>query len=250
MANNSPIFSKLGDIQGGDVMNTSGSITTSDYSGQGIYNVVVFTADATNGGYVQRLRFKASGTNAATAARIYLNNGQSRLPAAISAVAGTPTGTPSASGGTLATGSYYAKIIAVDQYGSRTSASAETAAVSVTGPTGSISWNWTAVTGAASYRIYVGPVTQGQLSYFTSTTNSYTQTTAIGTRDNLSVSINNNNIFYGEISLPAITASNTAATVDIDYPINMALPPGYRVLVGLTSNVVGGWTTVAIGGSY
>lgn len=244
--NAAPIYSRVADIQGGDVITTA----SADYTGQGILNASVFTADATNGGFVQRLRFKALGTNVATVARIYINNGQGRLVSSVSAVSGTPTGTPSSSGGTLQTGTYFAKIVAVDQYGIPTAASTETASVSVTGPTGSISWAWTAVTGAVSYRVYVGPVTGGQVSYFTSSTNSFTQTTAVGVRDNLSTGVNNNNSFYGEVSLPATTATNTAATTDIDYPMNLALPPSYRIIVGNATTVAAGWQVMAIGGAY
>jgi hypothetical protein len=245
-ANTSPIYSLLADIQGGDILTTA----SADYTGQGINNAVVFTSNATNGGFVQRLRFKALGTNVASVARIYINNSQGRLAAAISAVSGTPTGTPSTSGGTLQAGSFFAKIVAIDQFGGVTAASTESASVAVTGTTGSIGWSWTAVTGAVSYRIYVGPVTGGQNTYFTSATNAFTQTTAIGTRDNLTTGINNNNYFYGELSLPATTASATAATVDIDYPMNFALPPGYRIIVGLGTTVAAGWQCLAIGGQY
>jgi hypothetical protein len=245
-ANQAPIYSIEGDIQGGDILTTQAQ----EYTGQNINNASVFTADATNGGYIQRLRFKALGTNIATVARIFINNGNGRLASSISTVAGTPTGTPSASGGTLLTGSYFAKIVAIDQYGVATAASTETASISVTGPTGSIAYAWTAVTGAASYRIYVGPVTGGQASYFTSSTNSYTQTAAIGTRDNLSTGVSNNNHFYGEVSLPATTLTNTAATTDVDYPLNLALPPGHRIIVGLGTTVAAGWQVMAIGGSY
>jgi hypothetical protein len=102
---------------------------------------LIFTADATNGGFVQRIRLKAIGTNIATVARIYINNGS-------------------------------------------TSATAT------------------------------------------------------------------NNVFYGEVSLPATTATTTAATVDIDYPMNFALPPGYKLYVGLGATVVAGWVASVIAGAY
>lgn len=248
-ANTSPIYSRQGDVQGGDILTTAAA----DFTGQGINNVVVYTADLTNGGFIQRLRFKAvaSGANAATVARVYYNNGQSRLPGQ-AGTPGTPAGTPSASGGSLLSGTYFAKIVAIDGYGGRSSASGENAAaVTVTGPTGSISWTWTASTnGPASYRIYVGPIAGGQLSYFTSNTNSYTQTTMVGTRDNITAAVSNNNYLIGEISLPATAASTTVATVDIDYPLNFALPPGGRIIVGLGANVATGWIVSGIGGEY
>lgn len=243
-ANTLPIYSKLGDIDGSSVLTTAAA----DYTGQGANNVIVFASDTTNGSYVQRLRFKAIGTNTASVARIYLNNGFSNKAPVITAVSGTPTGTPSGSGGSLATGSYFAKIYAVDQYGSVTAASTETASVSVTGPTGSIAWAWTAVTGAVSYIITVGLATGAQQVQFTSNTNSYSQTTPGVT--SLESDIINNNYFYGEISLPATTAIATAATIEIDYPMNLALPPSYNIVVGLGTTVAAGWVVTTIAGKY
>lgn len=112
-----------------------------DYDGTGANNVLAFTADPTSGSFIQRLRFKAKGTNVATVARIYINNGSANTSAA-------------------------------------------------------------------------------------------------------------NNSFYGEISLPATTASATAATVDIDYPLNIALDPGFRIYVGLGTAVSAGWVVTPIGGKY
>lgn len=251
-ANTSPIFSVQGDIQGGDLLTTAAA----DYTGQGVANAIVYTADSVNGGFVQRLRFKAIGANtSATVARVYYNNGQSRFLGQAAAPAGTPTGTISTTGGTLQTGTginYFARIIAIDQYGGRSVASTETAAVTsaTTGTTGSITWNWTASIGAVSYRIYVGPTTGGQLTYFTSTTNSYLQTTPVGTRDNLSTSISNNNALIGEVSLPITTATPAAPQPDVDYPLNFALPPGGRILVGLGAAAAAGWIVTCVGGQY
>jgi hypothetical protein len=245
-ANSSPIFSAFGDIQGGDILTT---VAAADYTGQGLHNVATFAADATNGGFVQRTRFKALGTNVATVARLYINNGLGRL-ATIAGAASTPSGTPSASGGSLLAGAYYAKIVAVDQYGVATVAGTESALVTVPASVaGSIAWTWTAVAGAKSYQIWTGSVVGGELTFFTSTTNSFSQTAAIGTRGSIGTS-NNNNYLYGEISLPATTAIATAATAEIDYPMNLALPPGYRIIVGLGTAVAAGWLVTTIGGSY
>lgn len=244
-ANTAPIYSRLGDFQSGGTLTTA----SADYTGQNINNTVLFTADATNGSFVQRIRCKALGTNVASVLRVWINNGQGRLASAVSAVSGTPTGTPSASGGTLQANNFFAKIVAYDQYGAPTAASTETASVSVTGTTGSITWNWTAVTGAVSYRIYVGPVTGGQCTYFTSTTNSYVQTTTIGVRDSLNGS-SLNSFLWDEITLPATTISAVAATATIEVPVNIALMPGYRILVGLGTTVAAGWHVTAVGGDY
>lgn len=142
-ANTAPIYTLLGDVSTDSGTGMSAVITAAaaDYTGISANNRLVFTANATNGGFVQRLRMKAAGTNVAAVMRVYLNNGS-------------------------------------------------------------------------------------------------TNTTAT------------NNSFYGEVSLPATTASTTSATVDIDYPMNFALPPGFRIYVGLGAAVAAGWTVTAIGGEY
>lgn len=74
-ANTTPIFTKIGDVQwisGITTANTSTDLTTGT-------SYLAFTADATNGGYVQKVRFRAvTGTgnnNVATVARVWINNG-------------------------------------------------------------------------------------------------------------------------------------------------------------------------------
>lgn len=61
-----------------------------------------------------------------------------------------------------------------------------------------------------------------------------------------------NNTFYGEISLPATTASTTSATVDVDYPMNFALPPAYRIVIGISAaaTLASGWVPTVIAGAY
>jgi len=138
-ANTTPIFSKIGAI--GGIGNTTITTATGDYTGISTNNILIFTSDATNGGFVQRIRFKAIGTNIATVMRIYINNGTSNTTAT-------------------------------------------------------------------------------------------------------------NNVFYGELSLPATTASNTAGTVDIDYPLNFALPAGYKLYAGVATTVASGWVATVIAGAY
>ena len=138
-ANTAPIFSNAGAVS----LGTAITAVVTDYIGTGTNNVIAFTANATNGGFVQRIRFKAVGTNAVAVARIYINNGSINTTAA-------------------------------------------------------------------------------------------------------------NNTFYGELSLPATTASTTAATVDIDYPLNFALPPAYRIVIGISAatTLASGWTPTVIAGAY
>lgn len=73
-ANSDPIYSKASDVQGGPLITTAAT-TVYDASGTiGTDIYKLFTADATNGGYVQKVRFKyaANGTTASVAASIRL----------------------------------------------------------------------------------------------------------------------------------------------------------------------------------
>jgi hypothetical protein len=69
-ANTQPIYSRLPDIQW--IQSITAANTAKD--GTGTVNTV-FTADATNGGWVEKLVFRALGTNVATVARVFINNG-------------------------------------------------------------------------------------------------------------------------------------------------------------------------------
>jgi hypothetical protein len=142
-ANKTPIYSIGGDnsVDSSTTMAPTFTTQAADYTGAtATHNKLVFTAGA-NGSFVQRLRFKAIGTNTASVARIFINNGSSNTTAT-------------------------------------------------------------------------------------------------------------NNVFYGEISLPATTAIATAATVEIDYPMNFALTPNFRIYVGLGTTVAAGWVCFAVGGEY
>jgi hypothetical protein len=70
-ANQLPIYSKIGDIQW--INSVLAANITTDLTTGTIY--LAFTADATNGGFVTKVRFRSLGTNVATVARIWLNNG-------------------------------------------------------------------------------------------------------------------------------------------------------------------------------
>ena len=60
-----------------------------------------------------------------------------------------------------------------------------------------------------------------------------------------------NNTFFGEIPLPATTANAAGVTgPDMDYPMNIALDPSFRVYVGLGTAVSGGWVVTPNGGQY
>lgn len=59
---------------------------------------------------------------------------------------------------------------------------------------------------------------------------------------------NTNNALYKEISLPAITATQTAATPDFEIPCNILLAPGYRILYAFGTAPVNLWMVFGIGG--
>lgn len=145
--NSEPIYSKQGSVSADAVSTSSATFgtvittATGDYTGASANHKLVWTADATNGGYIQRIRFNAIGTNVTTVMRIYINNGGANTTAA-------------------------------------------------------------------------------------------------------------NNVLYGQISLPATTASNTAATTEVDYPMNLALDPGFRIYCGVATTVAAGWVGQGIGGKY
>ena len=253
--NQAPIYSRVGDIQGSVILTTAAN----DYTGNNINNTIVYQADPTNGGFIQRLRFKALGTNVATVARIYINEGYPAL-ANTTATPGTPSATVNntAGSGSLQVGSYYAVVQSIDQYGIPSNFSAESTVATTTSNTANIVFSWTGVQGANTYRLFVGPTAGGEVIYFQTAANTpnYTVTSV---SPNLVTNLPSQgqpkdfvgvNYFYGEVSLPATAATATAATTDIDYPMNIALPPSYHILVGLGTTVAAGWTVTSIAGKY
>lgn len=82
--NTDPIYSKVGDVSNNTTTGMNQLITAAaaDYTGVSANNSLIFTADATNGGFVQRIRLKAGGTNVASVMRIYINNGSTPTTAA------------------------------------------------------------------------------------------------------------------------------------------------------------------------
>ena len=71
--NTSPIYSGVGDIQWGTTALVGANPS---YEASGSNAVTVFTASV-SGSFVQRIRFKASGSTTATAARIFIGNANS-----------------------------------------------------------------------------------------------------------------------------------------------------------------------------
>lgn len=141
--NANPIYSGQGEVANNSTtgMNQLITLAAADFTGAGANNSLIFTADATNGSYVERIRLKAGGTNVASVMRFFINNGAVNTTAA-------------------------------------------------------------------------------------------------------------NNVFHGEISLPATTLNNAGATVELDYPLGFALPPGFRIYMGMGTAVAAGWVASVVGGNY
>ena len=136
-ANIDPIFTLLGSVQWGAT-----ALATANTARDGTGTVLtVFTADATNGGWVQRIKFRAAGTNVATVCRVFINNGSTNATAA-------------------------------------------------------------------------------------------------------------NNILFEEITLTATTTSETSALQNFELPLNLALPPGYKLNCTVGTTVAAGYYISVVGGAY
>lgn len=80
--------------------------------------------------------------------------------------------------------------------------------------------------------------------------------TGVGVASVLRLFINNgstnatatNNALYKELTLPAITATQTAATPDFEIPCNILLPASYRILYTFGTAPVNTWMVYGIGG--
>ena len=66
------------------------------------------------------------------------------------------------------------------------------------------------------------------------------------------VGTSSNSAFLGELGIPATTASASAPIPDFVYPLNFALPAGYKiyVTVGTAPGGSGEFTCTVIGGKY
>jgi hypothetical protein len=134
--NTAPIFTRIPDI------NWAAGITAANTAKDGTGTVdTVFTADATNGSFLQKLIVRPKGTNVASVLRVFLNNG---------ATNGTAT----------------------------------------------------------------------------------------------------NNVLISEVTLAATTNTEVAAISGVEIPMNLPMPPGYKINVTLGTAVAGGYAVAGVGGDY
>ena len=59
-----------------------------------------------------------------------------------------------------------------------------------------------------------------------------------------------NNVLIGEVGLPATAISEVAALAGLELPLNIPIPPGYKINVTLGTAVAGGYAVTALGGDY
>lgn len=59
-----------------------------------------------------------------------------------------------------------------------------------------------------------------------------------------------NNVLIGEVGLPATVISEVAALAGLELPLNIPVPPGYKINVTLGTAVAGGYAVTALGGDY
>lgn len=81
-ANQAPIYTLSPETTSNTSTGFAGTLltATAEYTGVSATNLLVHTAGV-NGSYIRRLRFKAIGSNVATVARIYINNGATNATA-------------------------------------------------------------------------------------------------------------------------------------------------------------------------
>ena len=139
------------------------------------------------------------------------------------------SGTGSATGGSLAAGNYYVRVVGIDVNAQSTLPSAESTVVTTTGSTSSIAYIIPATVGVNSYRIYVtqtsGTYTSG---YFTFNpdylTNYFTLTTLSGTTAGSLPSINNTGGVNITGNLTVLNTGGTNNSISGNVGINTATP--------------------------
>jgi hypothetical protein len=99
---------------------------------------------------------------------------QSAISIPALATPSAPSGTPTTGTGSLPAGIYYARVVALDSNGFTTAGGSESSGVTLSSP-GEIAWSWTAVSGAASYQLWVGTSAASENTFVPVSGTSYMQ---------------------------------------------------------------------------
>jgi hypothetical protein len=59
-----------------------------------------------------------------------------------------------------------------------------------------------------------------------------------------------NNSYFSEVQCGATTNSEIASIPELQIPMNIALPPGYKINVAISTSVAAGFQVTGIGGKY
>lgn len=59
-----------------------------------------------------------------------------------------------------------------------------------------------------------------------------------------------NNILIGELSLPAITLTEVASQIPLEFPLDIVLPAGYKIICTVGTTVAAGYYVSCEGGAY
>ena len=164
---------------------TSGGLElrTQDIIRQQIFstgNIVIGSASPTDAGY----KLDVNGTVRSQGA--FLANSTSRFDNTVSALyiatPAAPTVVVSATGGTMADGTYYYKIVAQDNNGGLTLPSTELAVVVSAGTgTASVALSWAQTANTFAWRVYKGTASNAQDRWFSVLAITYTDTGSAGT---------------------------------------------------------------------
>lgn len=238
--NTTPIASRVG-VNGWSIgdgnAGTTGPIKTANTAKDGTGVVTtIFTADATNGGRVERVRARACGTNTASVLRVFINNGTSMVAVTGVSVASGANPLFTATTGGVTTNGVYGHGLVV---GSVITVSGMSGAGSTVA---NATWTVTAVPSVTTFQVGTGLTTSGAGSGATATPTSA------------------NNTLWAEATLPATTLSEVAALANVEIPNTATVPdatgfplvlaPGNKLNVTLGTTVAAGYFVSAVGGAY
>ena len=152
-------------------------------------------------------------------------------------------GTGSTTGGSLAAGNYYVRVVGLDVNGQATLPSPESTVVTTTGSSGSINYVIPATIGVNNYRIYVTQTSGTYISgYFTFNpdylTNYFTLTTLTGTTAGTLPSINNTGGVNITGNLTVLNTGGTSNSISGNIGINTTVPDTELTILGIPQTVV------------